>query len=337
LILGNWNWISEFSYCDLVLWNLVWSVGSKIGVIFTIPYPQGCSIHFKQTSSAEGWETIFMSHPSTPIPKSSDQSLNAPAHTAGLPFNLVARFSRQMKPQRLYPLVVQLRRNKRQTDDGSIGTLHLRPVIPGAIVTPTDYTLDLDHPVTNPPFYVAPLAKGILRNARMEIFQQGRLVGTIALPMKTVRQTFTWFMLFLTIAIPCTTFWLARYTNFTRSGTIVATKTDDEDNDLKLTEDDGIKKPNQSDEGKGEKASPSFPKIQNSEGGIERSLKRVLPEASFSQTVATAAQDTYDAVHYGSDYNLSFYLAVVLMGLTCMSWAMHTTRGCRRKARPVER
>ncbi len=267
-----------------------------------------------------------MPPPSAPVPKNS--------RSRGLPFNLVARFSRQMKPQRLYPLVVRLRRNKKE-GESAVGTLHLRPVIPGAIVTPADYTLDVDHPETNPPFYVTPLAKGRLGNARLEVFQQGRLVGTIALPMKAVRQTFTWFLLFLTIAIPCTTYWLARHTNFTRTGAKVETNPSQEGDRLNPADEDLKKK---SDEGEGvrrEKEPSTFPKLPKIEGEVERAVMRALPESSVSQTVAGLAQDAYEAIHYGPDYNLSFYVAAILLGFTCMSWAMHTTWGCRRKARPI--
>jgi len=276
-----------------------------------------------------------MPPPTSPIPKTSHQGSDATARSAGLPFTLVARFSRQMKPHRLYPLVVHLRQNKRQRDEGNIGTLHLRPVIPGAIVTPADYTLDLDHPDTNPPFFVTPLAKGTLRNARMEVFQQGRLVGTIALPMKAVRQTFTWFLLFLTIVVPFSTYWLARHTNLTREGATIESRTTDDDQVPQLPDDRAVKKSNE--EGVNEKAPATFTKLPKFEGGVERSMARALPDAPISQTVASTAQDVYQFVHSGPDFNLTFYLAAMLLGLTCISWAMHTTRSCRRKVRPVER
>jgi hypothetical protein len=239
-----------------------------------------------------------------------------------------------MKPQRLYPLVVRLRRNKKE-GEGAVGALHLRPVIPGAIVTPADYTLDLDHPETSPPFYVTPLAKGSLRNARLEVFQQGRLVGTIALPMKAVRQTLTWFLVFLTIAIPCTTYWLARHTNYTRTGAKVETNPTKEEEEPNPADKGLTKKSDQGEDGQSEKTPSEFPNLTNIEGGVYRAVMRVLSDVPISQTLSGAAQDAYDAVHYGPDYNLSFYLAALLLGLTCMSWAMHTTWGCRRKARAI--
>lgn len=274
-----------------------------------------------------------------PIAKKLDQG--AVPRSGSLPCNLVARFSRQMKPQRVYPLVVKLRRNKKP-EEGPLGTLHLRPVIPGAIVTPTDYTLDLDHPETKPPFYITPLARGWLRNARLEIFQQGRLIGTIALPMKAVRQTLTWFLLFLTIAIPYSTYWLGRNTNFSRTAARVEATTlkdDEAPNQAEVPRpelgNEKGEKTEKNEEGRSEKTPGTFPKLPIAEGAVEHAMLRVLPDAPLSQKTAAAMQDVYEAVHVGPDYNLSFYLAAFLLGLTCISWAMHTTWSCRRRARPV--
>jgi hypothetical protein len=139
----------------------------------------------------------------------------------------------------------------------------------------------------------------------------------------------------LTIVIPFTTYWLARHTNLTRAGSKIETTSLKPDEQFNLADEEAPKKDDKKEEGGTGKIPAPFPTLPKVEGAVERSLKQALPDVGFSQHVATAAQDVYETVFIGPDYNLSFYLAAILLGLTCISWAMHTTWGCQRRARPV--
>jgi hypothetical protein len=274
---------------------------------------------------------MVMASPSGPVSDGQGKAGRPPTGSETLPFDLGASFYRQMKPQRLYPLIVRLRENKKRPQSMA-GPLHLRPVIPGAIVTPADYTLDESHSQTNPPFFITPLARGRLENARVEVYDQGRLVGTIALPMKAVTQCLTWVLLCLTFAIPYAAYWIATQTNLTRAGTKL------ERNTRKDREMNPANEPPEKKEGAqadGSMANSATTKLSKVGGGVEHALLHVLPDAPLSQQVAALAQDAYELVHSGPDYNLSFCIAALLLGATCISWATHTTWKGKRRAWPV--
>jgi hypothetical protein len=271
-----------------------------------------------------------MASPSGPVSESLGKTGRRPTGSETLPFDLVASFYRQMKPQRLYPLIVRLRENKKRPQT-LVEPIHLRPVIPGAIVTPADYTLDLNHPQTNPPLFVTPLARGRLENARMEVYHGGRMVGTITLPMKAVTQCLTWVLLCLALAIPYGAYWITSHTNLTRAGTKLERNPNKENREMNRNDPSEKKAMDAEDQ----PVNSTTGKLGKVDGGVEQALSRALPDSPLSQRVATAAQDAYEMVHSGSDYNLSFCLAALLLGATCISWAMHTTWKGKRYARPV--
>jgi len=271
-----------------------------------------------------------MAPPSGPVSENLGKTGRRPTGGETPPFDLLASFYRQMKPHRLYPLIVRLRENKKRPQS-LVEPIHLRPVIPGAIVTPADYTLDPNHPQTNPPFFVTPLARGRLENARMEVYHGGRLVGTITLPMKAVTQCLTWVLLCLAFAIPYGAYWITTHTNLTRAGTKLERNPNKENREVNPANETPEKKAMDAED----PANSMTSKLGKADGGVEHALARVLPDSPLSQRVATTAQDAYEMVHSGSDYNLSFCLAALLLGATCISWAMHTTWKGKRHARPI--
>jgi hypothetical protein len=272
-----------------------------------------------------------MASPSGPASESEGKIGRSPTGSETLPFDLVASFYRQMKPQRLYPVIVRLRENKKRSQS-LVEPIHLRPVIPGAIVTPADYTLDSNHPQTNPQFFVTPLARGRLENARMEVYHGGRLVGTITFPMKAVTQCLTWVLLCLAFVIPYGAYWITTHTNLTRAGTKLERNSNKENLEANGTKETPEKKATNA----GAPVANFTPsKLAKADGGVEHALSRILPDSPLSQRVAASAQDAYEIVHSGSDYNLSFCLAALLLGATCISWAMHTTWKGKRYVRPV--
>ncbi len=111
---------------------------------------------------------------------------------------VVAKFYRRMKPQRVFPLVVELQ----GTAGGSGGPVFIHPFIPGAHVIPAEQSLDPAAAKSKATFYVTPHAKGALRGARLDVFQQGRLVQEIPLAMRTATQRLTWVLALLTVLVP---------------------------------------------------------------------------------------------------------------------------------------
>jgi hypothetical protein len=271
----------------------------------------------------------------TPVARAPDRASAPAAGKTGL--TLVTRYYRQMKRQRLYPLFIRLRLDKKR-GESLHGPVQLRPVIPGALVTPADCELASDHLETRPAFYVTPLARGKLVRARIEVIQQGRMVGEIPLRMKAVRQTFTWCLFCLAILIPALTYYLTRHVNWSRTGTgnppnanIAEAETFDDGSDAST--------PQKAPEGKMVRSLPEnpdvFPKLPKMQGPIERAFKRVLPDAAATDAIASFVQDVYDFAYFGTDFHLTFYLGVLLLGLTAISWAMHTPLRSSRRRRLV--
>jgi hypothetical protein len=116
--------------------------------------------------------------------------------------SLNVRYYRAMKPNRVYPLVVELPRAAAKTAAGASAPLVVKPVVAGAVVTPSEQAIELNPSGSEVTFHVAPVAKGTLKDARVEVSQQGRPVDTVPLKMKARTQRMTWILLLLTILLP---------------------------------------------------------------------------------------------------------------------------------------
>jgi len=122
----------------------------------------------------------------------------------GKDYPLSIRFHRQMKPQRIYPLVVEVPKGSKGAPASGEArtTLVLRPVISGANVVPAEQKLNASKPGERATFYVTPLARGRLPYARLEVVHQGQVVEKIHLAMRGTTQRLTWILAFLTFLIP---------------------------------------------------------------------------------------------------------------------------------------
>jgi hypothetical protein len=115
---------------------------------------------------------------------------------------LTFRFYSAMKPGRVYPLSVELPRGVADKGSASVASLVVKPVIPGAVVAPAEQMLDLTPSGGKVTFGVAPLAKGRLPEARVDVLQQGRLVERVRMSMRGRTQFATWVLLLLTLIVP---------------------------------------------------------------------------------------------------------------------------------------
>lgn len=122
------------------------------------------------------------------------------AQGTGTKLRFCVSFYRRMRLHGVYPAVV----TARSLDRGAPahGPVELKAVVPGAVVTPSELSLDVGDPRASATFYVTPLAKGALPGARIEVFHHGNLVQAIRLPMKGTTQCLTWTLAFLTVAVP---------------------------------------------------------------------------------------------------------------------------------------
>jgi hypothetical protein len=124
------------------------------------------------------------------------------SHSKAEPIRLNFRFYTAMKPQRVYPLRVELPRGVAAKGSGSAAPLVVRPTIPGALVVPPEQTLDLNPAGESVTFHVTPLAKGRLKDAKVDVTHSGRLVERVGMRMIGKTQRLTWILLLLTLIIP---------------------------------------------------------------------------------------------------------------------------------------
>lgn len=177
---------------------------------------------------------------SDPQPSRSDPSRPASPQTS-----LRVRYFRRMNVQRVYPLTVEtptLRPG--QSPPPVVESVVVRPVIPGALVVPSEQKLDPNRPGATAKFHITPLALGWLPDARVEVHHPGRPVQQIPLgspptswvvwvillvlffpivvPLRlllgpwggtprVVSQRPTWIMLFLAVILPILLLTFTRY------------------------------------------------------------------------------------------------------------------------------
>jgi hypothetical protein len=363
-----------------------------------------------------------------PAPRESQSS-------EGTPHQVRVRFYRRMKPQRVYPLTVELQRtsSKPAIAHRTTAPVSLRPCIPGAHVTPPELELKSSQTEAKATFYVTPLARGWLPDARLQLLQQGRVLEEIRLPMKAARQSMTWLLAALTVLIPAALLYLTRVINLSSTGPqggrtrsmerVQPGRLAGEPNQVPPAPADqrrdggppdvrpqgeplilggallfaqapqaqpqeaqpkggGGDQPKQEaqpkggegDQPKGEgdaqpKGGGAFPgrapNVQRDEGPaveglqtpasagppaqgpVERALRDNLPpilpdidslglrDLNFVPALASAAQHCYDIAHALALDHLSFYIGLILLGLTVLSWASHRpVRG--RRTRTVQ-
>lgn len=123
----------------------------------------------------------------------------ASAHAVGAKHRFYVRFYRRMRQHRVYPAVVW---SKGLGGGGVGGPVTLRAVIPGALVAPAEQMLDVSDARATATFYVTPVARGRLPEARIEVVARGSVVQTIRMPMRSTTQRLTWLLAFLTVALP---------------------------------------------------------------------------------------------------------------------------------------
>lgn len=130
--------------------------------------------------------------------------------------DLTVRFYDRMRPQRVYPLTVEVPRGAapRPAHGLTLEPVVVRPVIPGALVTPPERRLDVTRPGERATFAVTALARGRFPAPRVEIVQHGRPAQEVPLRMKGVSQRLTWALLALTLLVTGGVFYLTRWAPF---------------------------------------------------------------------------------------------------------------------------
>jgi hypothetical protein len=104
-----------------------------------------------------------------------------------------------MKPHRVSSVEVYWPKSAKPSARGDIT---VRLIVAGAQVLPSEQTMSAAQADARAVFYVTPLAKGWLRNQKLEILSSGRKIQEIPMATKVVSQRLTWFLLFCTFFVP---------------------------------------------------------------------------------------------------------------------------------------
>ena len=121
---------------------------------------------------------------------------------------LQLRYYKRMTPNRVYAVSVGWEKNARRTPAAPVT---LRLVMAGAQVVPAEQPLNPNNPKANVTFFVTPLAKGWMRNERLEVVSNGKKVDEVLLKCKAVTQRPAWVFLLLAFLIPWLMLSLCKY------------------------------------------------------------------------------------------------------------------------------
>ncbi len=115
---------------------------------------------------------------------------------------LQVRYYKRMRLQHVYSVVVGWAADRERRPPAGAPPVTVRLLMAGAQVVPTEHTLDPADEDAKATFYVTPLAKGFLRNEKLEILVGGRKVQELPLPCKVVSQKMTAVLLLLALLFP---------------------------------------------------------------------------------------------------------------------------------------
>jgi hypothetical protein len=265
---------------------------------------------------------------------------------------LAVNYYKRMRPQHVYPVTVRWRAG-RDAEPASHPVV-VRLLGGGAQIVPSEVALDSARPDQTATFYVTPLALGPLRGVRLEVLHQGRKVQDIPLRMKSVRQTWTWVLLALTLLVTWFCLSPLKY-NPLRGQEVRIPRPGEEggvipgDIPVKF-----LKKGAPKGDGKfGAKgAVPSAEMVRELQPGeiltrlLNDNIPRVLPQIQENAPDVAAAMgqmnptigETYQALYEiqtKSRFPLAYYAFWFMMALTFLSFLAHLERRKRLVSRPV--
>lgn len=263
-------------------------------------------------------------------------SMANPAGAGGL-HQFRVRFYRRMKPNAVYPLIVELHGSAGKKGSTAIppgDAVIVRPLIPGSYVTPAELEVSPKPANNKVTFYVTPLATGRLKQARVGVYHQGRLLQEIWLPMKSASQSATRVFLGLTFLLPVVLYYMVVAHDWSRTAPPPEPAAAAKDDKGKPPE--AKKDKSEALENGGADARPveEKPKAGEVRGALAQGIvKNVPPYEDYTLKFANYVQDGYDEVHRTSKNHLCFYLGAGLLALTLLSWVWHRTRRGRRKSK----
>jgi hypothetical protein len=296
--------------------------------------------------------TLSEEHPMAESAKGKPTSSRPAARDAGRAENTIAplqvRYYRRMSPRRVYGVSVSWPKKEERRAPAGTPPLTVRLLMAGAQVVPAEHTLDPNDPAAKATFYVTPIAKGWLRNERLEILVGGRKVQEMTLPAKVGSQGLTIALLVLAFLIPWFLLSYGKYSPLTLS------KADVEKSEFfnlgaqSLTQFEKVMILNADDPGR--KAKATYGKFNHLTPGeiLTRRIEREVPAVpdvvndsvpavreglvSFREKIG----DLYDnIILWNEQYPLAFCFFVGFLVLALVSFIVHQDKQKKRSSKPI--
>jgi hypothetical protein len=272
---------------------------------------------------------------------------------------VLVNYYSQMRVQRVFPLSVDL-----QSVPGSLtGRVQIRPIIPGALVTPSIREVDLGPEGSSLNFSVTAMACGRLQHARLGIFQDGRHMGNVPLGMKGVRQLDSWVFLLLAILVPLLFYLFTIHLDWSRSAPapparVVVDRMPLASDTPVASNVEGRPPGAMQRPGGNPGAPPGGPPaqpdneagVENREasslreappkltGAVERSIVAEVPEFNgITRSIAAQMQDCYEIIQRTEKtYRISLYLGLGFLALALISGFVNRTTRTQRRSNLTE-
>ncbi len=255
--------------------------------------------------------------------------------------SVVVNYYSRMRVQRVFPLIVKLP----SVPGSPSGRVQVRPVIPGALVTPYIREVDIGPDGSSVNFSVTAMACGGLPHARLGIYQDGREVGNVALGMKGVRQLDAWIFLLLAVMVPVLIYFFTSHLDWSRLGNAPRARVVPPrmpfalDTPLPANADQrppgGVPPPaggggggGGGRAGAGVQNLPDTPALATTPaltGVVERTIVDVVPEFNgITRPVAVQMQECYEIIqNVEKTYQISLYVGIGFLALALISGFMN--------------
>jgi hypothetical protein len=222
---------------------------------------------------------------------------------------LSVRYYRLMKPQRVSTAEVSWKKARKS---GELrGEVTVRLIVAGAQVVPSEQTMNVARPDAKAVFYVTPLARGWLRNEKLEVISQGRKVQEIPLATKVVSQRLTWFLLFCTFFVP---WFISEFIKYGAMSEIRHVNDRVIYHDVEKEATKHIK----------ENVPPPLKALEGTP--VERFL------LDIPGYVGWAYREVWGVTNIEP---IAYYSAIFFFGLTVISWVFHTPKRSKRTGKPI--
>ena len=222
---------------------------------------------------------------------------------------LRVRYFRQMKPQRVYTVEVAWQKSAKPAR----GEITVRLIVAGAQVLPSEQAMDAAQPTVRAVFYVTPLAKGWLRNQKLEVLSHGRKVQEIPMASKVASQRFTWFLLLCTFLVP----WFL--TEFVKMSPMAETTRRKDDRIVFRYVDKEVE---------------SY--IKDNVPAMPPELKGTVVETWLLEGRSAVAKGYQKLVEVSRVVPIAFYTGAVLLALTLISAYLHKAKRRQAVSKPLQ-